>query len=278
MRSLRVTAFLLFLCILLVSCSSQEPEPLLKLYVLDVGQGDCILLRTPEGDVLIDSGTELSQPLLCLRLKQLGVTALELMVLTHPDEDHIGGADGVLSEFFVKEVWTNGAAVEDACYEAFCRALSKSNAAHVTVRAGAQKELGGLSVFVLAPFEEQGVGGNAGSLILRLQFGSVSALLTGDADADAEESLLSVYGAAQLDCDVYKVGHHGSNTSSTKDFLEAMTPRYALISAGRGNPHGHPHGQVIARLREVGAEILRTDLLGELLLITDGTDVWTPEE
>ena len=117
-------------------------------------------------------------------------------------------------------------------------------------------------------------GGNEGSIVFKLTCGEISAIFTGDAGIDTEENLLSQYGAAQLDCDIYKVGHHGSNTSSSKDFLEAMSPEYALISSGKGNPYGHPHGDVLESLKRVGARILRVDLEGEILLETDGIKIW----
>lgn len=268
----RILLFLV-LCLLLTSCAKDPKEASLEIFVLDVGQGDSILLRSPWGNVLIDSGTEQSQSTLCLRLEQLGVTEITLAIFTHPDEDHIGGADGVLENIPVREVWTNGAASEEACYASLMQALSKSNATHTVVRAGDAREIGELSIFVLAPLSVAAEG-NEGSIVLRLQIGSVSAIFSGDADATTEEQILATYGASQLDCDIYKVGHHGSVTSTCVDFLEAMSPRYALISAGRANPYGHPHGQVVWRLQEAGAKVLRTDLSGELLLMTDGREIW----
>ena len=116
--------------------------------------------------------------------------------------------------------------------------------------------------------------GNADSIVLKIFCGNISAIFTGDADLKAEQALLSYYGASQLDCDLYKVGHHGSNTSTGVDFLEAMSPELALISSGKGNSYGHPHGDVLASLEAAGAKILRVDLLGEILLETDGIEIW----
>ncbi|MBQ8441061.1 MAG: MBL fold metallo-hydrolase [Clostridia bacterium] len=273
MKRIRLLALLLLILLLFSSCK-QEPDALLQIYVLDVGQGDCILLRTEAGDILVDTGTEASQELLCLRLEQLGVEELELLILTHPDEDHIGGADGILRGFAVKEVWTNGAESEETCFTAFREAAEETDVIWTAVRAGTACTIGELSFFVMAPRDGDVEGGNEGSIVFKLTCGEISAIFTGDAGIDTEENLLSQYGAAQLDCDIYKVGHHGSNTSSSKDFLEAMSPEYALISSGKGNPYGHPHGDVLESLKRVGARILRVDLEGEILLETDGIKIW----
>lgn len=274
MKTSKILLLILMLALLLSACSPPDLEKdVLQIYVLDVGQGDAILLRSPEGDILIDAGPEQSQELLCLRLEQLGVSELALAIFTHPDEDHIGGGDGVLSKLSVREVWINGSLSEELCYVALMEEIEKSEAVLKTVCTGHGYTLGDLSLFVLSPIEGETQSGNADSIVLKLTYGNVRAILTGDADAASEKTMLARYGEAQLDCEIYKVGHHGSNTSSTAEFLEAMSPDYALISAGEGNSYGHPHGQVLGRLKDVGAEILRVDQLGELLLETDGETI-----
>lgn len=270
-RSLLCAALILFL---LCSCSSSSPGgETLQIYVLDVGQGDAILLRLAQGDILIDAGPEQSQELLCLRLEQLGVKELALAIFTHPDEDHIGGADGVLSAFGAREVWINGAESEELCLAALMEVIERNQTEWRVVRAGESYTLGALSLFVLSPMEGNAQSGNADSISVKLTYGDVRAILTGDTDAKGEAEMLARYGAAQLDCEIYKVGHHGSNTSSTEAFLAAMSPDYALISAGRGNSYGHPHGQVLSCLEKTGAEILRVDQIGEILLETDGVTI-----
>ena len=269
---------LFFIALLLLqgtSCKKDpEKEVLLRIYALDVGQGDCFLLRTADGDILIDSGTENSQDLLCLRLAQLGVTELRLAIFTHPDEDHIGGADGILGQFFAEEIWINGAESEEECFTALLDAAKARDITPRAVKAGDALEIGGVVFFVLSPFGGETESGNADSIVLKITCGEVSAIFTGDADLKTEEKLLSQYGASQLNCDLYKVGHHGSNTSTGKNFLEAMSPKFALISSGTRNSYGHPHGDVLENLRLVGARILRVDLSGEILLETDGIEIW----
>ena len=273
-----IKALLIFLLILFfsVSCKKQvEQPPLLQIYVLDVGQGDSLLLRSGGTNVLIDAGTEQAQSLLCLRLEQLGVREIDLAIFTHPDEDHIGGADGVLESFSVKEVWINGAQSKEDCFEALMKAISKTETKLVSVRDGDARQINeDLSLYVMAPLGLDAEGGNEDSIVLRLQCGKISAVFTGDAGVESEQALLARYGKAHLDCDIYKVGHHGSNTSSSQAFVEALSPQYALISCGRGNAFGHPHGEVLAVLDEMNAQILRTDLLGEILIETDGEKIW----
>ncbi|MBQ8431335.1 MAG: MBL fold metallo-hydrolase [Clostridia bacterium] len=247
--------------------------PKLQIYVLDVGQGDCILLRTLKGDVLIDAGTEASQETLCLRLKQLGVEEIALAIFTHLDEDHIGGADGVLTNFSVHEVWVNLGPSEEACVAALTAALEAQGIPGRSVAAGCSRNIGEVSFYVMSPFSEVSEGGNADSIVLKVTCGEISALFSGDADLSTEQALLSFYGRAHLDCDIYKVGHHGSNTSTGLEFLQSMTPDYAVISCGRGNSFGHPHGEVLLRLEQLGITVLRTDLEGEILLETDGKTI-----
>ncbi len=266
---------ILLLCLLLPSCGRHQDafSPKLQIYVLDVGQGDCILLRTPEGNILIDAGTESSQETLCLRLEQLGVTEIALAIFTHLDEDHIGGADGVLRTFKVDAVWVNRAPSGEACVAALEAALADSSAKVSPAIAGSSFALGEVTLFVMSPLSPVAEGGNAESIVVQVTCGEIRALFTGDADLATEKRLIETYGRAHLDCDIYKVGHHGSNTSTGVDFLQSLSPEYALISCGRGNSFGHPHGEVLLRLEQLGITVLRTDLEGEILLMTDGREI-----
>ncbi len=259
----------LLLCLLLPSCKGQEAAALTLIF-LDVGQGDALLLRTPDGDILIDAGPDESEELLCLRLSELGVTQLELAVFTHADHDHIGGGDAVLSRFPAKEVWHNGAPLFDEPGRLLSAAIEQCGAELKCVSAGMAKSIGGVRLSVFAPFAGSALDGNAGSIVLKLTCGEVSAILSGDADSEVEAALVAEYGETQLACALYKVGHHGSSTSSSADFLRTMQPTYAVISCGAGNSFGHPMGEVLARLQEAGATVLRTDLEGEITFVCDG--------
>ena len=265
MRVLKVFALLMAAVLSLVGCGRKsEPQPLLEMLFLDVGQGDSTLLRTEAGDILIDAGTEKSQEELCRRLRALGVERLALLILTHPDEDHIGGADGVLEQFEVDEVWTNGAEESNDSYLRFLNTLQKKNVPCTVARAGSGCSFGDLHVTVLSPVNLDFEGENDDSLVLLLRYGEFGALMMGDASQAVEPSLIETYGEAHLNVDLLGVGHHGSNSSTGADLLAVANPQYAVISCGAGNSYGHPDGRTLARLEHAGAEVRRTDLEGEI--------------
>lgn len=271
MKGLRMLLLLLVSLLCLASCAVGERNgEVLEIRFLDVGQGDAILLRTPDGDILIDAGTEDSQETLCLRLEQLGVTELLLAILTHTDEDHIGGADGVLETVSVRELWVNGDASQNESAERLFQVATQCGIAPRAACAGEVRRVGDVLISVLLPLSAEQASGNEGSIVVKVTFGEFDMLLTGDAGAEQEEIMLERYGAAQLDCELYKVGHHGSNTSSSQEFLGALSPDFAVISCGAGNSYGHPMGEVLARLNASGATVLRTDLSGEIVFTTDG--------
>lgn len=258
--------WLLALCafFLLGGCRKADDSPLLEMISFDVGQGSATLLHTAEGDILIDAGCEGSQDELCRRLEAIGVRSLSLLVLTHPDEDHIGGADGILEHFETDAIWTNGAVAENDSYESLVRTAEKLEIPVKTVRAGDGITLGAMHLSVLSPFSELSGEENEDSLVLLLRCKFFGALLMGDASEEGEEAILGVWGAAHLDVDVLCVGHHGSDSSTGVALLAAATPQYAVISCGAGNSYGHPDGRTLVRLQDAGAEVLRTDLEGEI--------------
>ena len=257
----------------LCACRNQKEMPL-QIVFLDVGQGDSMLVRTSDGDLLIDAGTEESQETLCLRLEQLGVTELLLAVFTHADGDHMGGADGVLERFPTEEIWMSEELTESEAAKRLAGVLETTDTAVTRVRSGMVRQVGDLVLSVLYPLTEEDDGGNENSVVLKLHYGNFDALLMGDVGAKQEKQILETYGASQLDCDLYKVGHHGSNTSSSAEFLAAVKPIYAIIGCGAANSYGHPTGEVLERLAATGAEVLRTDLSGELVFETDGETLY----
>lgn len=265
----RVVAILLIVLLCLPLGACRDDTDCLTVYFFDVGQGDAALIRTPDGDILIDAGTEDSQELLCLRLEQLGVTELKLLILSHLDEDHVGGADGILSRFSVGEIWTNGAPPQNESARRAWDAADREDVPIRTVCAMTAARVGEAIITVLSPLRTADVeAGNADSLVLTVFFGEVGMLFAGDVDAAGEAELLDYYSAGIFDCDVYKVSHHGASDASSDAFVSAISPRYAVISCGAGNSYGHPSGETLVRLK--GARVLRTDLLGEIVLETNG--------
>lgn len=255
--------------LLLLAAAAAWADPLVVDF-LDVGQGDAILVRTPVMTVLVDAG-ELGDQLVA-QLRAAGVTHLDLVVATHPHADHIGGLDEVLAAFRVDRYVDNGLVHGTAAYRRVMDGIRGQGIAHEPARAGAIIELSDDAWFtVLFPTGDPLVGTrsdlNSNSVVLRLDHGEVSFLLTGDAEADTEAALL----ALGLDpVDVLKVAHHGSSHSTGDLFLATVAPEYAVISSGAGNSYGHPDPETLARLGGLGAHVFRTDLSGDVRAVSDG--------
>ena len=258
------------------SCSSDKmsEEALCRVYFLDVGQGDCTLIRTRWGDILIDAGPESAQEALCLRLKQLGVKEIALAVFTHPDEDHVGGADGILEQISVKEVWLPVREMDNPSAARMEQAIETCGAVRKNVKAGEILYIGDVVVAVLAPLGDATSDPNDNSIVLRVSCGEIGMLFMGDASAKIEQKMINHYSKGHLQADLYKVGHHGSSTSNTEDFLNVVKPAYAVICASIDNSYGHPHGVVVERLQNLGAIVLITATDGEVVLECNKSAIW----
>jgi len=198
-------------------------------------------------------------------------------VFTHAHEDHIGNAKQVFDDYQVKQVLVPSFAAEKESYSDLMKAINGEEGVktHFAV-SGDFYQLGSLSFTVLAPnsslYEEE----NNESLVLRFAFGENTMLFTGDAERDSENEILARYSADFLDCDLLKVGHHGSGTSSSESFLDTVTPSIAVISCQKGNEYGHPHFDVLERLSVRQIECLRTDRSGDILILSDGVSLTVP--
>lgn len=235
---------------------------------IDVGQGDCALLTCGGETLLIDGGPSEASSKLYSISKSLGISRLDYIICTHPDEDHCGGISGALN---FASCGTFFCSVTEHDTRAFASVLRYLGQVPVTVPAvGDGFSLGAAQVTFVGPAQRTR-DTNEGSLVCRVDLGEVSFLFTGDAGEESEEAMLAA--GAQLDADVLKVGHHGSASSSTSRFLAAVSPDYAVISVGAGNSYGHPTDEALARLGATGATVLRTDLLGSVVAVTDGRDV-----
>jgi competence protein ComEC len=237
-----------------------------SVHFIDVGQGDAILVEAGDADILVDGGPSGSAVLSYLAGQV--VPDIDLMVATHPHADHIGGLDDVLARYDVREVWTNGATATSQTYQDFAAAVAGEGAVERQIRRGYSTQFGGVTLTALDPVDPLTGDANGDSIVLRLSCGSVDVLLAGDANADSEASMLADPSLI-LDADVLKVGHHGSSTSTTNAFLDAVTPQDAVISVGAGNTYGHPAQDTLNRLAAHGATIYRTDLNGTVVLTSD---------
>jgi competence protein ComEC len=247
------------------------PDGKLHVWFLDVGQGDAILIETPEGhQILIDGGPSPSA-----LAAELGAVmpfwdrSLDLVVMTHPDSDHAAGLIPVFERYTVAAA-LDGVADGDSSAAAWIDATAMVR--RQTAMRGALIVAGGARLAVLHPAFPQGVSeiSNDDSVVLRLEYGATSVLLTGDAQEAAEEELLA--SGLPLRADVLKVAHHGSNGSTSARFLSDVQPRMAVISVGPENRFGHPAPELLERLQ--GIDILRTDQRGRIELVSDGKG-WT---
>ena len=255
------------------ACQTQEPAPTqvpgqLEVHFVDVGQGDGIFIRSPEGlAMVIDGGPRNSgfaDYLANHRVKEIAV-----LVRTHPEADHIGGLIEVLRRFKVKSVWLDGQLHTTRTYDDFLSAIERSGAAVQEARRGQVITLGELRFQVLHPSEPFLSGDlDENSVILRLVFGGVSFLFTGDAGRPAEESMLAT--GLDLQADILKVGHHGSSTSTSPLFMQAVSPEVAIYQAGRDNPYGHPHAEVVTTISLAGVKLYGTNVDGTLVVRSDG--------
>ena len=251
-----------------------------ELHVLDVGQGDAILLRTDAGRwVLFDAGpawngSDAGRRIVIPYVLRRG-GSLDSFVLSHPHNDHVGGAASVLSAMHPHRYWDAAFAGGAEAYIASLAVARKDGIDWHRVHPGDSVRIDGVTLSFLAPDSAWTVGlkdPNLASTIALVRYGVVRFLLVGDAER-AEEDWLLARNATELHADVLKVGHHGSSTSSSDEFLAAVHPALALISVGAGNKYGHPSGDVIRALARVGAEVLRTDEAGTIVVRSDGVHI-----
>jgi competence protein ComEC len=245
----------------------------LRVTFFDVGQGDAILIETPgRNRILIDGGPD------SVVLEKLSENlpfwdrTIDLLVLTHPDSDHVTGLIHVLNNYKVENVLWTGVLKEDAVFKKWQELIEKENARIFTAKAGQKIIAPGTDAEVLFPFEslegEQVKDANNLSVVLKLDFGEISFLFTGDIYESTERKLIEK--GIDIDSDVLKVGHHGSKTSTCEEFAREVLPEVAVISAGKDNNYGHPHKETLDTLGKYDITIFRTDLQGDIKIISDG--------
>ena len=251
-----------------------------ELHVLDVGQGDAILLRTDRGRwILFDAGPgwpggDAGRSTVLPYIRRRG-GGLEAFVLSHPHTDHVGGAATVLTAMHPRTYWDAAFAGGSQAYIASLTAAKNEDIEWHRVHPGDSLQIDGVTLSFLAPDSTWTVGltdPNLASTIALVRFGMVRFLLVGDAEREEEDWLLARYHDG-LRAQVLKVGHHGSSTSSSDAFLAAVHPEVAVISVGAGNKYGHPSGDVLYALARVGAEVVRTDQAGTVIVRTDGARI-----
>lgn len=243
----------------------------LQVYFFDVGQGDSTLIRTPNNQyVLIDGGNNDQGKNVVKYLNALGVKTLDAMVATHPDADHIGGLDDVLKALDVKAVYAPKVSHTTETYKDFLTAVKNEGRTIKVVTKGVIIPLTGVEAKFLAPIRTYGDNLNDWSAVLKVSYKNKSFLFTGDAEKASENDMLA--DGMNLKADVLKIGHHGSSSSTSKAFIDAVKPQYAVISVGKNN-YGHPDSGILTRLKNANTSVLRTDQKGTITAISDGNKI-----
>lgn len=247
----------------------------LEVVFFAIGQGDSIFIESPQGhQILIDGGPDSTVLRKLTRVMPFWDRTIDLVILTHPQKDHLFGLVEVLERYKVENILWTGVAADTFLYREWLKKLKQERANIHFAKAGQRIRAGNWQMVILYPFEDlenQKVKElNDSSIVARLVFGRNSFLFIGDLSQSKEKEIIEEFSPSSLDSDVLKVGHHGSKTSSSREFLETVTPEFAVISVGK-NHFGHPHEEVLKRLKEVGAKVLRTDREGDIVIKTDGS-------
>ena len=250
----------------------------MQLHVIDVGQGDSTLIMSKDGIVLVDAGPGSAEDSLVEYLKDVGITTIDYAIFTHPDEDHIGGADVVINNFEVKNVIMPNATKTTKTFEKMIEAIEQSNANVIEATSGASYTLGDIAFRILAPNKASYSATNNYSVVVKLTYGYNTFMLTGDAESESESEILAKYPASELRADFLKVGHHGSSTSTSTAFLTAVSPSIASISCGEDNKYNHPHRETIEKLQGANIKVYRTDLLSTIVFVCDGNTISVVEK
>lgn len=257
--------------------SYEIPEGSCEVHFVDVGQGDATLIMADNKSVLIDTGERDSENTLISYLNTKGVSELEYFVITHFDSDHFGEAVEVLNAFAVKNVMIPDQVKTTKMYEAFIEALEEKTEINVIFAndiIGEKINVGQLELTILAPLRNDYNDSNDYSVSMIARWGNNKFLLTGDAEKKAEEDIVAKYSSKDLDCDVFKAGHHGSRTSSSADLLSKATPSMIVISCGIDNSYNHPHTEAMDRFERIpNVSIYRTDEMGTIVMISDGENI-----
>jgi competence protein ComEC len=249
---------------------------IVELHMIDVGQGDALALRTPAGRwLLFDAGRswiggDAGRSTVVPYVRRRG-GSVRAFLLSHPHSDHVGGGASVIDALTPDEYWDAAYVAGSTPYRASLDAATKKRVAWHRVHPGDAFTVDGVRVSFIAPdssWTASLTDANEASAVALVQYGRIRFLLTGDAEAGEEEWMLK--NTTDLEADVLKVGHHGSSTSSTSAFLDAVKPRVALVSVGVANSYGHPNKDVVRSLVDRGAQVLRTDQVGTVVVRTDG--------
>lgn len=252
-----------------------NPSGSCSVHFIDVGQGDCTLICAGNETILIDAGENNKGDEVLLYLSRLGITKLDYVIGTHAHSDHIGGLDTVINSIEVENIILSDLPEKmvptTKTYTDLLEAIVNRNVNLIVAEPKDSYNIGGGVLTLLSPVDDDYKDLNDFSVVSRFDFGNKSILVTGDAEEKAEKDILQ--SGAYLNADILKVGHHGSDTSSSKAFLEAVSPEVAVVCVGEGNKYGHPMAETFTKLNALGAKTYRTDLNSSVIVTIDGEKI-----
>jgi len=240
-------------------------------HFIDVGQGDAILIQNPEQEfMLIDTGEGDKHIKLTGYLDKFKVKEFKYAVFTHPHADHIGSADKIVRDYKIETLIMPFATNTSQTFKRLVAEIENKNMEITPPVPGETFKFGDAEITILAPFSEEYKNLNNYSVAVKITYGKHSFLFTGDMEKESENEVMEYFGNNNIKSDVLKVSHHGSTTSSQQKFLEIIDPSLAVIFVGKDNSYNHPSSQILDRLASVNAAVLRTDLDGDIIVVSDG--------
>lgn len=243
----------------------------IKIHYIDVGQGDSILIQCGEHNMLIDAGTNSSEEDLISYLDNLNIQKFDYLVGTHTHEDHIGGMDKIVKKYDFDSILFPKTTSNTKTFENFVTEVKNKNKKLTAPDTTKTYILGDATFEILSPLKDEYEDQNNYSIVIKLKYKDTSFLFTGDAEKLVEEDILDTN--KDISADVIKIGHHGSSTSTSEEFLKKVNPKYAVISLGKDNSYGHPHKETIELLENYNIKTYRTDELGTIICTSDGKNI-----
>ncbi|NLP34989.1 MAG: MBL fold metallo-hydrolase [Clostridiales bacterium] len=244
---------------------------MLEVHFIDVGQGDSILIETGDSAMLIDAGENNQGNTVVEYLQSQNIESLDYVIGTHPHSDHIGGLDTVIQSFQVETIILPAVSHTTKTFEDVLDAVEDAGLSLTKPKVGDTYSLGSAYFTILAPNSEEYSELNNYSVGIKLTHENNSFVFTGDAETLAEKEMLE--NGLNLSADVFKLGHHGSTTSNSRDFLDEIDPDYAVVSAGYDNEYGHPHVEILQAILDLNVKLYRTDLQGTIIFTSDGDNL-----